>query len=87
MKTVNVPLYVCKSTFLQSVDTVVLQVQLPERSGIFERSGGDVTDVIVIEIKIDEPLEVVKDSVIHDPNIIEAQVNGLQGFEAVETIS
>ena len=87
METVNVPLNVCKSTFLQPVDPVVFQVQLPQRCGILECSGGDVTNVVVIEIKIDEPLEVIKDSVIHNTNIIEAQINGLQGFKAVEAVS
>ena len=77
METINISLNICEGTFFQSIDAIVLQVKLPQRRGILESSGGDVADVVVIQVEKDEPLEVVKDSIIHNANIVEAEINGL----------
>ena len=87
METVNIPLDVGEGTLLESVDPVVLQIQLSQGVSIFESPRGDVADVVVIEIEVHQPLEVVKHPVIHNADIIEAEVNGLQSLKAVEAIS
>ena len=87
METVHIPLDVGEGTLLESIDPVVLQVQLSQGVGIFESSGGDVANIVVIEIEVHEPLEVVKHPVVHNPDIIKAEVNGLKSFKAIEAIS
>ena len=38
-------------------------------------------------LEMDQPLEVGKDPVVDDPDVVEAQVDGLEGLEAVEAVA
>ena len=86
MEAVHVALDVGEGTLLQAVNAVVLQIQLPQGGGVFESSGGDVANVVVVQIEVHEPLQIVKHSVVNNPDIVEAEVDSLQCFKAIEAI-
>ena len=77
VEAIDVPLNVDKCTLLQTIDTIILEIKIAERCGILESPGSDVADVVVIQMEMDKPLQVIKDSIINNSDVIEAEINGL----------
>ena len=78
VKSVNTALDVSEGTFLQTVNSIVVEIQSSKGGGVLEGVGGDLADVVVVQLQMDQPLQVVKYAVVNDTDIVEAHIDCLQ---------
>ena len=80
VKSVNTTLDVGEGTFLQAVNAIVVEIQSSEGGGVLEGVCSYLADVVVIQLEMDQPLEIVKDSVVNHTDVIEAHIDCLKCF-------
>ena len=80
VKSVNTTLDVGEGTFLQAVNAVVVEIQSSEGGGVLEGVGGDLADVVVVQFEMDQPLQIVENSVVNHTDVIEAHIVCLKCF-------
>ena len=87
VKSVNTALDVGEGTFLQPVNAIVVEIQSSEGGGVLEGICSYLADVVVIQLQMDQPLEIVKYSVVNNTDVVEADIDCFKGFQSVESIS
>ena len=80
VKSVNTALDVSEGTFLQTVNSIVVEIQSSEGGGVLEGVGGDLADVVVVQFEMDQPLQVIENSVVNHTDVIEAHINCFECF-------
>ena len=87
VKSVNTALDVGEGTFLQPVNAIVVEIQSSEGGGVLEGIRSYLADVVVIQLQMDQPLQVVKNSVVNHTDVVEAHIDSFKGFQSVEPVS
>ena len=71
---------------MQTVNSIVVEIQSSEGGGVLEGVGGDLADVVVVQFEMDQPLQIIENSVVNHTDVIEAHINGLKCFKSIETV-
>ena len=86
VKSVNTSLDVSEGTFLQPVNAIVVEIQSSEGGGVLEGVCSYLADVVVIQLEMDQPLEIVKYSVVNYTDVVEAHIDCLKCFQSIEPV-
>jgi hypothetical protein len=77
----------CEGVLLQTVNAVVVQVEASQRGRILESVPGNFTYVVVVQLEMDQPLQIVKHPLLHNTDVIETDINQFQSLQSVESVS
>ena len=87
VKSVNTSLDVGEGALLQLVDSVVVEIQSPQGCCILESISRNLTDVVVVQLKMDKPLEIIKNSIVYYTYVIETDIYHFKSLQTIEAIS
>ena len=71
---------------MQTVNSIVVEIQSSEGGGVLKGVGGDLADVVVVQLEMDQPLQVIENSVVNHTDVIEADINCFECFKSIETV-
>ena len=71
---------------MQTVNSIVVEIQSSEGGGVLEGVGSDLADVVVVQFEMDQPLQIIENSIVNHTDVIEADINGLECFKSIETV-